>query len=72
MINSGKLFADELTDWLSEEGFMQAQCKMSIYYKCAPDGSKIFVLYYFDDYVYWYTNKDLGKCLLTPWERHSM
>ena len=34
---------------------------MSIYYKYAPDGSKIFVLSYVDDCVYWYTNEDLKK-----------
>ena len=34
---------------------------MSIYYKYAPDGSKIVVLSYVDDYVYWYTNEDIGK-----------
>ena len=34
---------------------------MSIYYKYAADGSKIVVLYYVDDCVYWYTNEDLGK-----------
>ena len=33
MTNSGKLFADELTEWLIEEGFMKSQCQMSIYYK---------------------------------------
>ena len=61
MTNSVKLFADELTEWLIEEGFMQSQCQMSIYYKYAPDGSKIVVLYYVDDCVYCYTNEDLGK-----------
>ena len=40
---------------------MQSQCQMSIYYKYAPDGSKIFVLSYVDDCVYWYTNEDIGK-----------
>ena len=30
MTNSGKLFADELTEWLIEEGFIQSQCQMSI------------------------------------------
>ena len=40
---------------------MQSQCQMSIYYKYAPDGSKIVVLSYVDDCVYWYTNEDLGK-----------
>ena len=34
---------------------------MSIYYKYAPDGSKIFVLSYVDDCVYCYTNEDIGK-----------
>ena len=34
---------------------------MSIYYKYEPDGSKIVVLYYVDDCVYWYTNEALGK-----------
>ena len=34
---------------------------MSIYYKYAPDGSKIVVLSYVDDCVYWYTNEDLRK-----------
>ena len=33
MNNSGKLFADELTEWLIKEGFVQSQCQMSIYYK---------------------------------------
>ena len=40
---------------------MQPQCQMSIYYNYAPDGSKIGVLSYVDDFVYWYTNEDLGK-----------
>ena len=34
---------------------------MSIYYKYAPDGSKIVVLSYVDDCVYWYTIEDIGK-----------
>ena len=61
MNNSGKLFADELTEWLLEAGFIQSQCQMSIYYKYAPDGSKFVVLSYVDVFVYWYTNEDIGK-----------
>ena len=61
MTNYGKLFADELTDWLLEAGVIQSQCKMSIYYKNAPYGSKIVVLSYVDDFVYWYTNEDIVK-----------
>ena len=34
---------------------------MSIYYKYALNGSKIVVLSYVDDCVYWYMNEDLGK-----------
>ena len=37
---------------------------MYIYYKYAPDGSKIVVLSYVDDCVYWYTNEYLGKCFV--------
>ena len=61
MTNYGKLFSDELTDCLLEAGFIQSQFQMSIYYKYAPDGSKIIVLSYVYDCVYWYTNGDLGK-----------
>ena len=56
MNNSWKLFSDELTEWLFEAGFIQSQCQMSIYYNYALDGSKIVVLSYVDDCVYWYTN----------------
>ena len=63
MTNSGKLFADELTEWLLEASFIKYQCQMSIYYKYAPDGSNIVVLSYVDDCVYWYTTKDIGNGL---------
>ena len=59
--NSGKLFANELIDWLLEAGFIQYQCQMSIYYKYAPYGTKIVVLYYVGDCVYCYTSEALGK-----------
>ena len=61
MNNSGKLFSDKLKEWLLEAGFILYQCKMSIYYKYAPDVSKNIVLSYVDDYVYWYTSEALGK-----------
>ena len=61
MTNSVKLFADELTEWLLEEGFILSQCQISIYYKFAPDGKEIFVLSYVDDFVYWYTSEALVK-----------
>ena len=34
---------------------------MSIYYKYAPYGSKMFVLSYVDNYIYWYTYEATGK-----------
>ena len=46
MNNYGKLFADELTEWLPEEVFIQSKLSMSIYYKYAPDGTKKFVSSY--------------------------
>ena len=61
MTKSGKLFFDELTEWLLEAGFSKYQCHMSIYYKYAPDGSNIVVLSYVDDFLYWYTYEALGK-----------
>ena len=61
MTNSGKFFSDELTEWLLEAGFIQSQFQMSIYYKYSPYESKIVILSYVDDFVYWYTNEYLGK-----------
>ena len=59
MTNSGKLFAEELLEWLLEAGFIPSQFQMSIYYKYESDGSKIVVLSYVDDCVYWYTDESL-------------
>ena len=61
MNNSGKLFADELTECLLEAVFIQSQFQMSIYYKYALYGIKIVVLYYVDDFVYWNISEALGK-----------
>ena len=61
MTNPGKLIADELTEWLLEAGFIQYQCQMSIYYKYAPDESKIVVFFYADYCVYWFTSEALVK-----------
>ena len=72
MTHSGKLCTDELTEWLLEGGFIKSQCQMSIYYKYVPDGSKIVVLSYVDDCVYWYTKEDPGNGLLKLLEIDSM
>ena len=61
MTNSGKLFSDELTEWLLEADFIQYQFQMSIYYKYAPDGTKIVVLSYVEEFLCWYTYEAFGK-----------
>ena len=61
MTNSGKVFADDSTEWLLAAGFIQYQCQMLIYIKYAPDGVKNIVLSYGDDCVYWYTSEAIGK-----------
>ena len=53
MTNSGNLFSDELTEWLLDGGFIQYQFQMPIYYKYAPDETKIVVLYCIYECVYW-------------------
>ena len=42
---------------------------MSIYYKYAPYGSKIIVLYYADDCIYWYKSEALGKWSVVTLEK---
>ena len=52
MANSGKLFTDNLIEWLIEEFFIQSQCNMSIYYNYAPDGKKLlFYIMLMDIYI---------------------
>ena len=34
---------------------------MSVYYKYAPDGSRLVVLSYVEDCAYWYTYEELGN-----------
>ena len=60
MINSGKLFYDELTEWSLEAGFIQSQYHMSIYYNYTLYGTKCFVLSYVYDCVYWYISEGIG------------
>ena len=56
MTNPGKLFAVEINNWLMDSsGFDKSRFKMSVYYKYSPDGSKLVLLLYVDDFVYWYT-----------------
>ena len=59
--NSGKLSVDELREWLFEEGFIQYQYQISIYYKYASYGTKIVVLSYVDNCIYLYNSEALRK-----------
>ena len=43
LTNSAEFFADELKELLLEAGFIQSQFQISIYYKYAPDRSKIVI-----------------------------
>ena len=57
MNSYGKLFADEITNWLIyEAGLKNSRCQMYVYYKYSSDGSKLVVLSYVDDFVNWYTS----------------
>ena len=58
--NSRKLFADELTNWMIYEAdFKHSKCQMCVYYKYSPYSSKLVVLSYVDDCVYWYAYEEL-------------
>ena len=60
MTNSGKLFVDELINWLIDKaGVDQFKCQISVYYKYAPYGLKLVVLCFIDDCVYCYTYEEL-------------
>ena len=62
MTSFGKLFADEITNWLIDKsGLNQSICQMYVYYNYATDGSKLVVLSYGDDLLYWYTSEEIGK-----------
>ena len=62
--NFGKLFDNDLTYCLLEPGFIQSKYQMSIYYKYAPDGKNIVVLYYVYNFFYWYTSEAIRKCFV--------
>ena len=62
MHNYGKLFADELTNFLIDEsGFNHPKRQMSVYCNYALDFHKSFVLSYVDVCVYWFTSEELGN-----------
>ena len=72
MNNSGKLFADELIEWLHEASFFQYQCQMYIYYKYVPDGSKLLFYLMLMIVSIGIQMKILENVLLILWEKDSM
>ena len=49
-------------NWMTDEaGLKYPQGQISIYYKYGIDGSKLVVLYYVDEFLYWYTYEELEK-----------
>ena len=62
MTNHINQFFDENTNCIINEAFLKySQCQMYIYQKYSPDGSKLVVLSYVGECVYWYTYEELGK-----------
>ena len=51
MNNSGNLFADELTEWLLEAGFIQSQCNMSIYISMHQMEQQFYYLMFITVYI---------------------
>ena len=62
MNNYGKLFADDINNCLIYVlSVKKSQGQMYIYHKYAPVRSKLFVLSFVYDCVYWYTYEELEK-----------
>ena len=69
MTNYGNLYADDLIELFIEEGSIQYQCQMYIYYKYATDGTITVVLSQVDDCVYWYTSEAPVKWFVDTLEK---
>ena len=70
MTNSGKLFSEELTNWLIyESGFNHSKCQISVYYNNAPDGTNLVLLSYVCGFVYWYIFETLVKYFVDTLEK---
>ena len=70
--NYGKLFADELTEWLIEAGLIKYQCQISIYYKYASYGKKLLFYLMFMIVSIGILLKRLENGLWKPQERNYM
>ena len=71
--SSGELFFGEITNWvINGEGFKHSQCQISIYYKYDPNVSKLVVLSYVYECVYWYIYAELEKWLWIHLEEYYM
>ena len=62
MNNSGKISSDEHNNFLIDKlGYNQSKYRIYVYYKYAPDGSKLVLLSYVDECIYWYKYEELGN-----------
>ena len=70
MTSSGKIFSNGITNWLIDEAdFKHSQCKIYIHYKYSPYVSKLVVLSYVDEFVYWYTSEEIWKWFVDTLEK---
>ena len=61
-MTNAETFLYEITNrMIYELGFKQFKYQMCVHHKYAQDGSKLVVLSYVHDCVYWYTSEELGK-----------
>ena len=59
---SGKISAGKLINWMIYEArFKQSECQISIQHKYEPNVSRLVVLYYVNDCVYWCLCEEIGK-----------
>ena len=62
MTNDGNLFVDKITNWIIyEAGFKHSKCQIYTYYKYTKYRSRLVVLSYFNDFIYWYKSEELGQ-----------
>ena len=55
-----------------KSGLNYSKCQISVYYKYGPDASKLVLLSYVYDCVYWYKYEELGKWFVdTLWKRFN-
>ena len=71
MTINGKLVADDLTEWLTQEAnIKQSNCQMSLYFKFV-NGGRLVILSYVEDCCWWSLSKSLGKWFVEELVKHN-